>query len=485
MRHGVLFFLICCLSISVRAEQVFTMEQVLFVAENSSPTMQKALLKREQSHQNLVAQKAALKARFSLNLNPLRYSNNRNFDDRYSSWYNYESLSSSGTFSIKQPILPTNSTLSLVNYLGWQSTLSSNSGSTTSDKSFFNDLYVSLEQPLFTYNSQKMNLKELELDVENAEIEYALARLSLERMVSALFYNVYMAQLNLEIALEEWKNTQKSRNTTADKVDAKLTAKIELYQADLNLSAAKSMVKNKEVALENAKASLKQYIGMDLNETISVIAAITRSDSTIVSIDQAVQYGLASRMELRQRKIEIENEQFNLTKTKDYNDFDGSVALSVGLTGNNPALRSVYDRPAKSPSVGISFSIPIFDWGERKARIKAQEAALSGRKVDLEAERTGIIVEIGAVCRNLDNYRTQIDIEKQNQRNAELAYDISLEKYKNGDLTSMDLNLYQSQLSNRKLSMAQAQIHYKLEMLNLKIATLYDFENNKTILKPQ
>lgn len=486
MRHGLLFcFLIFCLSMSVRAEQALTMEQALFIAENSSPTMQKALLKREQSHQNLLAQKAALKARFSLNLNPLRYSNTRNFDDRYSSWYNYENLSSGGTFSIKQPILPTNSTLSLVNYLGWQSTLSSNSGSTTSDKSFVNDLYVSLEQPLFTYNSQQMNLKTLELDVENAEIEYALARLSLERNVTALFYNVYMAQLNLDIAMEELKNTQQSRNTTADKVEVKLTAKIELYQADLNLSSAKSTVKNKEVALENAKASFKQYIGMDLNDSIHVMARISPSDSTTISIDQAVQYGLASRMELRQRKIDIENEQLNLTRIKDYNDFDGSIALSVGLTGNDPVLRSVYDKPAKSPSVGISFSIPIFDWGERKARIKAQEAALNSRKVDLDAERTGIVVEIGEVCRNLENYRTQIDIEKQNQRNAELAYEISLEKYENGDLTSMDLNLYQSQLSNRKLSMAQAQIHYKLEMLNLKIATLYDFEKQKQILKHQ
>src|SRR5664279_1858942 len=132
MRHGLLFcFLLFCLSMSVRAEQALTMEQALFIAENSSSTMQKALLKREQSHQNLLAQKAALKARFSLNLNPLSYSNTRNFDDRYSSWYNYEKLSSGGTFSIKQPILPTNSTLSLVNYLGWQSTLSSNSGTTT------------------------------------------------------------------------------------------------------------------------------------------------------------------------------------------------------------------------------------------------------------------------------------------------------------------------------------------------------------------
>lgn len=472
---------LCNLFQSVSAEQTLTLEQALQIAETSSPSMQKAQLSREQSRQYLIAQKASLKASFSLGLNPFKYSNTRNFDDRYSSWYNYEYMSSGGTFSISQPILPTNTTLTLVNTFGWQNTLSSYSGSTTSDKSFVNDMFLSLQQPLFTYNSQKMNLKELELDVENAEIEYALARLSLERSVTSLFYNVYMSQLNLDISKEELKNTQGSRNTIADKVENGMAANVELYQADLNLSSAKSTVKNREVALENAKANFKQFVGMDLNEKITVMASIAESDTIIISIDKAVERGLNSRMELRQRKIAIENQQFSLTKTKDYNDFDGSVSLSVGLTGNNEILQNVYSKPAKSPSVGISFNIPIFDWGERRARIKAQEAALKSRNIDLDSERTGVIVEIGEVCRNIENYRTQIEIEKQNQKNAELAYEISLEKYKNGDLTSMDLNLYQSQLSSKKISMALAHIHYKLEVLNLKIATLYDFELNQPI----
>jgi outer membrane protein len=43
------------------------------------------------------------------------------------------------------------------------------------------------------------------------------------------------------------------------------------------------------------------------------------------------------------------------------------------------------------------------------------------------------------------------------------------------------LNLYQSQLSSKKISMAQAQINYKMELLNLKIAFLYDFEKGMAV----
>ena len=46
----------------------------------------------------------------------------------------------------------------------------------------------------------------------------------------------------------------------------------------------------------------------------------------------------------------------------------------------------------------------------------------------------------------------------------------------------MDLNLYQTQLSIQKMNLANAQISYKLEVLNMKIQTLYDWETLTSIV---
>jgi hypothetical protein len=46
----------------------------------------------------------------------------------------------------------------------------------------------------------------------------------------------------------------------------------------------------------------------------------------------------------------------------------------------------------------------------------------------------------------------------------------------------MDLNLFQNQLSSQKLGLAQSLINYKIELLNLKIQSLYDFETGQPIL---
>ena len=63
-----------------------------------------------------------------------------------------------------------------------------------------------------------------------------------------------------------------------------------------------------------------------------------------------------------------------------------------------------------------------------------------------------------------------------------MTYDINLERYRNGDLTSLDLGLYQNQLSEAKMSLTNAIINYKIELLNLKIQTLYDFEKQIPII---
>ncbi|MCE4563728.1 TolC family protein [Maribellus sp. CM-23] len=466
---------------TAQAQEALTLAKALSIAETGSPDLQQSLLNLERYQKSLEAQRAALKSRFSLEVNPANYSKQRRFDNRFSEWYTNENFESNTLFTISQPILPTDGTISLTNEFGWSSSKSTLSTDENTSEVFFNNLYLNLNQPLFTYNRLKLELKQLELNLENANISYAIQRLNLEKNVTQYFYNVYMAQMNLSIAKEELANTQKSYDIIVNKVTAGLAAKEEQYQAELNLSTAKSTVQNNEVNFENTKDQLKLYLGMDLYQDIMILADIS-ANPVKVDLDLAIQNGLDSRMELRQREIDVENSQFNLIETKALNEFKGEMNLRFGITGDNKDFGNIYENPTKSPSVGVSFNIPIFDWGEKKARIAAAEASIRSQELNLSEEKKQIIVDIRQVYRNLQNQLTQIDIAKQNERNAQLTYEINLERYENGDLTGMDLNLYQTQLSEKKISYSQALINYKIELLNLKIQSLFDFERGEKIL---
>ena len=464
------------------AQVLMDMEKALDIAILNSPIMQQVELDLIRNQEKLNAQRARLKSQFGLILDPLEYERSNRFDRRTSEWFLNESASSTGTFSINQRILPTDGTIALHNTF-WYDYNNSQSPDAVDpiSRTWNNRLYLELTQPIFTYNRTKVELERVELSYETALLRYLLQNLSLERNVAQSFYAVYSMQMRLNIANEELKNNRESHEIIKNKVDGGLLALEELYQSEVNLATSRSSVYTAELNLQNAMDELKVVIGMPLTDEFELVTVI-KADSVDVDQDMAINHALENRMELRQRAIDIENSMFNLLDAKTVNEFAGSITASFGIQANNEDLSQLFENPTNTPSVGLTLNIPIFDWGERKSEIKAAEAELQSTEIDLEIEKIDIQVNVRSIVRSIKNLENQIIIQNKTVDNAELTYDINLERYRNGDLTSLDLGIIQSQLSDRKMSLTNAIIDYKLELLNLKIQTLYDFEYQVPII---
>jgi outer membrane protein TolC len=188
-------------------------------------------------------------------------------------------------------------------------------------------------------------------------------------------------------------------------------------------------------------------------------------------------------MELRQDQIQLQSALAELTRTSALNEFKGNITISYGIVGTNEVFREVYADPTQNQKFSISLEIPLWDWGEKQARLKAQEANIQQQKLALSQTENSIVIGIRRAYRNLTNQVAQIEIARVNVKNAQLTYDINLERYKNGDLTSKDLGYYQNQLSREKLGLIQALIQYRLALLDLKIQSLWDFERDQAVLE--
>ncbi len=467
---------------SLEAQALLTIDRSMDIAVDNSPDMQQTELSLVRSQERLNAQRARLKSQFSITLNPFEYEKTNRFDSQTSEWYLNESASSGGTFAINQRILPTDGELTLVNRFSYDYSFTESAFAPDPlSKTFNNRLYLQFTQPIFTYNRTRMETEKLELNYEASLIRYLLMRLSLERNVSQEFYAVYSNQMRLEIAREDLKNNEESYEIISNKVEGGLLALEELYQAEVNLAISHSGVFNSELTLANSLDQFKVLIGLPLDTTLLIAAEII-ADTVPVNQELAITHALDNRMELREREIDLENANFDLIVAKSTNEFAGSVTASFGVQGNDELFSNLFETPTNTPAIGLTLNIPLFDWGERKSKIKAAEASLQSTRISYKVERTDIEMNIRSVVRSLKNLENQIEIQRKTVENAELAYDINLERYRNGDLTSLDLGMYQNQFSESKMALTNAIIDYKIELLNLKIQTLYDFEKQIPII---
>lgn len=474
-----LFFLFAGLTHMTFAEEL-TLERALEIAFKNSPSIQEAAYNLDISRHNLSAEQAGLKSQFNLTLTPYQQSNVKVFNELASKYNVQELRKSEARLTITQPIIWTDGEVRLTNRFGWQEASSSFTGS-VKESTFNNSLFLTLSQPLFTYNRKKMQILELELSLENAQLNYAIQKLQIERQVTQQFLNLFYSWRSLEIAEQQLVNTSESYQIIESKVDAGISAPEELYQADLTRANSQASVQNLKTQYDNAQDSFKILLGLPLENELIIVADIRKS---LVDVDlaKATDFGLTHRMELRQNDIAIQNALHNLIEAGAVNEFKAEVSATLGLTGTDPAFRKIYDSPNIDQVVQVSVNIPLFDWGQKKHMLAASQAQVDSQRLSASEETKNIKLEIREAYRSLQNQKTQIEIAEKNVINAQRTYEINLERYKGGDISSYDIQLYQLQLTQEQLDEVQALINYKLALLDLKIRTLWDFENNLSVI---
>ncbi len=159
-------------------------------------------------------------------------------------------------------------------------------------------------------------------------------------------------------------------------------------------------------------------------------------------------------------------------------------ALPV-VTGTQDLFDSSWDDLRRRPGnrgVTLTFSLPIWDWGVNKAQVSSARANLRRAELRLEDEKKTIINSITDAVRRVRTAESRLTVLKKSQEVAQRTYEISLERFNNGEITSQDLALDNENLSSAKLAFLGAYISYQLAVGDLKRKTMWDFVTNRSVM---
>lgn len=507
-----LILLACSSAAQVQTQEYLnlSLDESIEIAKDKSYTMLKLEQNLKQAEYSLQSVARSLRTNIDLTLNLPTFSDQVTQwrDSMGVSYFSEKQLEYNGNLMIRQP-LPTDGSIYL------QNSLSSVVDMRRDLRSSLARTRIGIEQPLdafYGYNNIRSTLKIAELEHERSSKSLKREELNLVYDVSNAYYNLLSLQERTRIAQMDLDRQTEAYEMSKNKFEAGLIREVDALQMEVDLAEAQS---NYDMALLNQESSVnrfKELLGINLEDSISLKSDMNY-EIVLVNPDQAVDYALKNRLEIREREIQMETQKINIKRQKaegmvkaslnayyeqtglyqdydqtimDYTNPDKLVVKEVIPHRKDlfPSMGSAYsnykDRPA-SYGVGFTIKIPILDWGENRSRVKAAESLLKEYEYTMEETERSIRTEVMNLVANINSNLKRLQLLEKNVKVAEKSFDITLQRYADGDINSESLALERNRLNTAYTSRLSAFINYQLSLADLMRKTFYDFQRQEPI----
>ncbi len=481
-----MFFRLLCLALMVviarpatgQAVLQLTLDDAIARAMEQGPDAQIAKLDLDEAAFEYQAFKSGYKPAISLFANApgfIRSLNSIEQDDGSLRFVSQRRTFSSMNMSVQQPIAFTGGTFSVSS--GISRILQSGTGGFTQWQS--SPMLLSLTQPLFQFNAMKWERKVTPMQYESDTRAYLedLAQLTTE--ISNLFFAVYDAEQSIKIATFNVAVNDTVFTLAEGRYDIGKIAENELLQTELQLINAQTDLSNAEINYMRAQRDLKIALGIPFEEEVQVIppASIPNVD---IDPDVAIQYARTNRPEyldllitslLADRAVEqSRRSQFGINMTASY-----------GLNQSSGDFDTVYDNPLDRQQFGVTLSLPIFEWGGNKARVKAAVANRERTALNrtLREEELDQVVYFQVL--QLELLEQQVRIAAQADTIAARRFEVARNRYVVGNIDITDLFNAQNAKDAANRSYIGTLRQFWSAYYDVRRLTLYDFENDRPL----
>jgi len=337
---------------------------------------------------------------------------------------------------------------------------------------------VGYRQNISGYNALRWTKIIAPLSYEEAQRRYQEDREDLALGGAVRFFAVLAAQLNLEAAQIRKTNADTLLVVSKGRFDVGRIAETELLQIELGALNANTEVEQARVDLQRNAETLRNYLG--ITEAVSFeLEEPSRIPEFSVNADTALYYAKQNRSEIigfRRRLLEAEEQ---LVAAKAASGISGDLFLTFGLAQSAPGLSDAYQDPLDNQLLTLGLSVPIADFGKRRARREVAQSNSELEALNVAQERVSLEQNVLLLVRQFDLLRNNISLSKRAFDVSERALDITRKRYLIGKIGITELNLAIQEQNKARVLYANALQRFWIAYYELRLNTLYDFQAGK------
>ena len=248
--------------------------------------------------------------------------------------------------------------------------------------------------------------------------------------------------------------------------DAGLSPKTNLLQAKIDLNVYQENAINQQSIILAAKRSLNQLLGRNTDVQFEVLDSIPISeslDNRVLSqkIDSSNTSILAYQKQIDVDKLSIK-EMNSMLLPKIFFNTGYGLFQSNSPDGNPLVNRTI------GPSIGGTVSIPIYQGGNAIRQIKVAKIQLQSDQFNLENIRLKVNQQLQNALTQFENQLNLLKIEKDNAILAKENLEISIQRLRYGQTTSLEVSLAENSFVDSLTRLINFEYNLKVAETKLK-----------------
>lgn len=302
---------------------------------------------------------------------------------------------------------------------------------------------------------------------EAASQSLTAAQNEIRATVRTAYYNVLAAGWGVTIREEALKTTQARLDNARKVFEVGSLARFDVLRLETEVARAQADVIDAQNALALVKSALNNAMGRPIETPFDAVDVESMVPSA--SEGELVQLAMTKRPEIAAAEAGVR--ALGRVKETEERGLKPSLALSGQYTRTIDALRG----QRVNQVVGVaSLTIPLYDSGITRARVRAAQEDQTQARVRLEQLRLGITLQVRQAWLRLKNAREQLDVANKLVDLQAEALRLAEVRFNEGEGILLDVNQAQTDLTAARVSQNNARYQLLAAIAELKLAAGVD-----------
>jgi len=340
---------------------------------------------------------------------------------------------------------------------------------------------IGYSQPLWQFNSLKWDKKIEPLKFNESKQAYIESMEQVSIIASGYFFDLLLAQVNLQVAETNLVNTQNIQRIANEKLDLGKISKNEILQLQLEQLKAKKAVGMAKRDMQIATLNLRSYTGLTGADKIALELPAAMIDMNVAT-DKVLAEAYANRSDAIAFVRRMAEAKRDVAKARGDNGLNAVLTANLGYSKSAQTIEKVYQNPQDQQLVQLSFVIPVLDWGRSRSRTKTAQANQQLTEYTVEQDKQIFVQQIVTQVTLFNMMRDQVVLAAEADSIASEKYQIAKDRYVLGNLSVTDLSIAFTEKDQAKRDYISALRDFWGAYYQLRYLSLYDFEKDQKII---